>query len=101
MRPLSAWRFSVSAGCNDYQSRDLPSTTSPPAGCGYASCGQCTRPRHVDDGRAHIGIGAGITFYNPSKENGQTSNGLQEQHLKADTFELTAGLTVGVWGKKQ
>jgi len=49
----------------------------------------------------HVGIGLGAA-YMVSRPNQTitTSTGTVEQHLKADAFELTAGVTFGLWKKK-
>ena len=50
----------------------------------------------------HVGVGVGAAYLvaRPS-ESITTASGIQAQHLKTDAFELTAGVTFGVWKKKQ
>ena len=50
----------------------------------------------------HVGVGVSAA-YMVSRPNEKITMlaGTQEQHLKADAFELSAGVTVGVWKKKQ
>src|SRR5262245_2530031 len=50
----------------------------------------------------HVGVGVSAA-YMVSRPNERITilSGTQEQHLKADAFELAAGVTVGVWKKKQ
>jgi hypothetical protein len=49
----------------------------------------------------HVGVGVSAAYLvaRPD-ETVTTAASKQEQHLKADTFELTAGVTLGVWRKK-
>jgi hypothetical protein len=50
----------------------------------------------------HVGVGVSAAYLVARPEERiTTASGIQEQHLKADAFELTAGVTVGVWKKKQ
>jgi hypothetical protein len=50
----------------------------------------------------HIGVGVSAAYLvaRPS-ETITTASGTQEQHLNADSLELSAGVTVGLWKKKQ
>ena len=49
----------------------------------------------------HVGVGVGAAYLvaRPN-ETIRMASGIQEQHLKTDAFELTAGVTFGVWKKK-
>ena len=49
----------------------------------------------------HMGVGVGAAYLvaRPS-ESITTASGIQKQHLKTDAFELTAGVTFGLWKEK-
>jgi hypothetical protein len=47
-----------------------------------------------------VGLSAAYLVARP-EETITTASGIQRQHLKTDAFELTAGVTFGVWKKKQ
>jgi hypothetical protein len=49
----------------------------------------------------HVGVGVGAAYLvaRPS-ESITTVSGIQKQHLKTDAFELTAGVTFGLWKEK-
>jgi hypothetical protein len=49
----------------------------------------------------HVGVGLSAAYLVARPlETITTASGIQEQHLKTDAFELTAGVTFGVWKKK-
>ena len=49
----------------------------------------------------HVGIGVSAAYFlSRPNETLTTATGVQVDRLKADTFELTVGVTVGVWKKK-
>ena len=49
----------------------------------------------------HVGVGLSAAYLVARpQETITTASGIQEQHLKTDAFELTAGVTFGVWKKK-
>jgi hypothetical protein len=49
----------------------------------------------------HIGVGLSAAYLvDRPEETITTASLIQTQHLKADAFELTAGVTLGVWKKK-
>jgi hypothetical protein len=50
----------------------------------------------------HVGVGVSAAYLVARPhETITTETGTLDHHLKADAFELTAGVTVGVWKKKQ
>ena len=50
----------------------------------------------------HVGVGVSAAYLVARPEETiTTAAGIQKQHLKTDAFELAAGVTVGVWKKKQ
>jgi len=51
---------------------------------------------------SHVGIGVGAAYLVARPEQTiTTAAGIQQQHLKTDAFQLSAGVTFGVWKKKQ
>jgi hypothetical protein len=49
----------------------------------------------------HVGVGLSAAYLVARPEETiTTASGIQTQHLKADAFELTAGVTFGMWKKK-
>jgi len=49
----------------------------------------------------HVGVGVSAAYLlSRPHETLTTANGVQVDHLNADTFELTVGVVVGVWKKK-
>jgi hypothetical protein len=46
-----------------------------------------------------VGVSAAYLVARP-EETITTASGIQQQHLKTDAFELTAGVTFGLWKKK-
>ena len=49
----------------------------------------------------HVGVGVGAAYLVARPEETiTTASGSQSQHLKTDAFELTAGVTFGVWKNK-
>ena len=51
---------------------------------------------------SHVGVGVSAAYMiSRPNETIATAAGTVEQHLKADALELSAGVTVGVWKKKQ
>jgi len=49
----------------------------------------------------HVGIGVSAAYFlSRPNETVTTATGVQSDRLKADTFELTVGVVVGVWKKK-
>jgi hypothetical protein len=50
----------------------------------------------------HVGVGVSAAYLIARPEETiTTAVGMRAQHLKADALELTAGVTLGVWKKKQ
>jgi hypothetical protein len=51
---------------------------------------------------SHVGVGVGAAYLvNRPNQTITTAAGTQGQHLNADAFEVTAGVTVGIWKKQQ
>jgi hypothetical protein len=50
----------------------------------------------------HVGVGVSAAYLVARPEETITmASGIQHQHLKTDAFQMTAGVTVGLWKKKQ
>ena len=105
--------FAVSGSANaGYSFNDL--SVDGGLGPAFASAGQRFVEAHVDnsllvkpqvsawyDLAKHIGVGVGAAYLvSRPEEVVTTAAGSSSRHLQADTFELTAGLTFGVWRQK-
>ena len=82
---------------------DVRRNWSRPAGCTRRSNSWVLKPNVAVwyDVLRHVGVGVGAAYLvaRPS-ESITTVSGIQKQHLKTDAFELTAGVTFGMWKKK-